>query len=324
MFATQMYDSKMFEGRENFAAGQGTSVLGAKDIDTVAKLAGMTYKGIMVPTYIKAPTDMGDDILVPDSYAIVRDDNPKAILCKSVSGQYKILQNDEAFAMVADLAGEGMIFETAGYFGNGERSWILGKLPETYNILGDEVVVYIVMMNSFDGTCAVKFAITPIRVWCSNTLNMALKTAERKISLVHKRSITSRIEEVRMVLGLTDTYMASLNKQMETLAKVKLSPITLEKIVLPNLIKIDEDKMSARQIETRMEQRAELRYRYLNAPDLSEMPKTGYRFINAVADYVDHTEPGRETKNWRANRFKDQIEGNKLLDEAAKILLSVA
>lgn len=320
MFATKMYDAKMFKERKNFADGQGTSVLGAKDVETVAKLSGLTYNAIKVETF--SPTG----VLIPDSYAIFRDDmlDSKDGYLGSVGKQYTILQNMDAFAMITDLAGEGMIFETAGYFGNGKKTWVLGKLPNTFDIMGNPVVTYIVLMNSFDGSGAVKVAITPVRVWCSNTLNLALRTAERKISLVHKRGITSRIDEVRAVLGLANNYMAALNTEMESLAKIKLSPITLEKVVLPNLIKVDEDKMTPRQIESRMEQRAELRYRYLNAPDLSEMPKSGYRFINAVADFVDHTEPQRETKNWKANRFADQIEGNKMLDEAVKILLSVA
>lgn len=311
MFATQMFDA-----RRTFADGQGTAVIGAQNSARAMELSGLGYN------VVKKEIMTVDGIEIPDKYAVIRDDNNVAL--GVVGRQYEIVQNADAFSFTDDLIGEGVTYETAGYFGKGERVWMLARLPEDYDFMGDKVTPYVVFTNTHDGTGSVRVCMTPIRVICSNTLNMAIKTATRVWSAVHKRGIAARIDEARETLGMARNYMTALNAEMEALAKVKLSPITLEKIVLPNLIKIDEDKMTARQIETRMEQRAELRYRYLNAPDLSEMPKSGYRFINAVADYVDHTEPGRETKNWKAKRFENQIVGNDLLDEARKILLSVA
>ena len=82
--------------------------------------------------------------------------------------------------------------------------------------------------------------------------------------------------------------------------------------------------MTPRQIDARMEQRAELRFRYQKAPDLQGLGFNGARLVQAVADYVDHTEPARETKNWRENRFASQIQGNEMLDLARDIALAIA
>ena len=311
-----MFATKMFDARKTFADGQGQTVLGAQNSAKAMELSGTGYN------VIKTGIMTQNGILIPDKFATMRDDTNEIL--GVVGKQYTIVQNSEAFAFTDELVGEGVTYETAGYFGKGERVWMLARLPEDYDFMGDKVTPYVVFTNTHDGTGAVKVAMTPVRVICSNTLNMAIRSAQRIWSAVHKSGIAARIDEARHTLGMARDYMTALNVEMETLAKVKLSPLTLEKVVLPNLIKVNEDTMSPRQIETRMEQRAELRFRYLNAPDLSEMPKTGYRFINAVADYVDHTEPGRETKNWKENRFSNQIQGNALLDEARRILLSVA
>ena len=218
----------------------------------------------------------------------------------------------------------GMLYETAGYFGKGEKLWLEGILPGEYKILGDDIAPYVVFMNTHDGSGSVKVALTFTRVICSNTLNLAIKSAKRCFSFVHKGSVSARIEEARQVLGLADTYMKALNTEMEKLAMVKISPIQFEKVVLPSLIKVDEDKMTPRQIDARMEQRAELRFRYQKAPDLQGLGFNGARLVQAVADYVDHTEPARETKNWRENRFASQIQGNEMLDLARDIALAIA
>ena len=89
----------------------------------------------------------------------------------------KVVQNEEAFAFTDELLGEGVTYETAGSLQNGRRTWILAKLPTRYIISGDEITPYLVFMNSHDGSGAIKAAMTPIRVVCQNTLNLALSTA---------------------------------------------------------------------------------------------------------------------------------------------------
>lgn len=306
----------MFSVRETPWHGLGLIVEDAPSSADAIRLAGLDWE------VISQPLMTTNGIEVPGYFANVRDSDHKVL--GVVGGQYTIVQNRDAFAMSDSLLGEGVRYETAGSLQEGKRIWLLARLPEEYSFMGDKVTPYMVLTNTHDGTGALRVAMTPVRVVCQNTLNMALSSARRQWSAVHKASVTSRIDEAKHTLGLARDYMTALNAEMETLAKIKLSPITLEKVVLPNLIKVNEDTMSPRQIESRMEQRAELRYRYLNAPDLSEMPKSGYRFINAVADFVDHSEPGRKTKGWQENRFAGQIQGNPLLDEAKKILLSVA
>ena len=96
-----------------------------------------------------------------------------------VSDRYRIVQNEEAFQFTDDLLGEGVTYETAGSLQGGKKVWMLAKLPEKYIIAGDEVTPYLVFFHSHDGSSGVKVAMTPVRVVCQNTLNLALGTAKR-------------------------------------------------------------------------------------------------------------------------------------------------
>ena len=68
----------------------------------------------------------------------------------------------------------------------------------------------------------------------------------------------------------------------------------------------------------------DLKMRYWDAPDLSNMGKNGYRFINAVSDFATHADPIRRTKNYDENLFMRTIEGNPMIDKAYKMVLAVA
>lgn len=310
MFATQMFDA-----RKKYNDGQGVDVSVARDSDAVMRIAGLGYN------VVKKTIMTTDGIVIPDKFATVRDDTnvPLGVVGK----QYTIVQNADALAFTTELVGMGLQFETAGYFGKGEKIWVEGILPGEYKILGDETIPYVVFMNTHDGSGSVKVAVTLVRVICSNTLNMAIKKAKRCFSFVHKGSVNNKIDEARQVLGLADTYMKALNAEMEKLAMIKISPLQFDKVILPALMKVDDD-MSPRQIDTVMERRAELKFRYQKAPDLQGLGFNGARLINAVADYVDHTEPVRKTENWKENRFANQIQGNDLLDQARDLVLAIA
>ena len=66
--------------------------------------------------------------------------------------------------------------------------------------------------------------------------------------------------------------------------------------------------------------RNELRIRYHEAPDLVDVEKSAYRFVNAVSDFATHTIPFRKTKNFAENRFMKTIDGNALIDKAYAIV----
>ena len=83
-----------------------------------------------------------------------------------VSDRYRVVQNSDAFQFTDDLLGAGVTYETAGALQGGRKAWMLARIPQRYIISGDEIVPYMVVMNSHDGSSGIKIAMTPIRVVC--------------------------------------------------------------------------------------------------------------------------------------------------------------
>ena len=134
-----------------------------------------------------------------------------------------VVQNEEAFAFTDALLGEGVRYETAGALQSGRRVWMLAKLPKEYIISGEQISPYLVFCNSHDGSGAIRVAMTPVRVVCSNTLNLALSTAKRSWSARHTVSISGKLEEARETLLFAEHYMAELGKEICDLQKIRLS-----------------------------------------------------------------------------------------------------
>ena len=140
-----------------------------------------------------------------------------------ISDRYRIVQNEEAFQFTDDLLGEGVTYETAGSLQGGRKVWMLARLLRKYLIAGDQVVPYLVIFNSHDGSSGVKVAMTPIRVVCQNTLNLALNTAKRSWTARHTENVLLRVQDARETLQLANSYMGELGKGIHELTTIKLS-----------------------------------------------------------------------------------------------------
>lgn len=235
-----------------------------------------------------------------------------------VSDRYKVVQNEEAFAFTDALLGEGVRYETAGSLQDGKRTWILAKLPQKYIISGDEITPYFVFMNSHDGSGAIKAAMTPIRVVCMNTLNLALSTAKRSWSTNHIGDIKGKLEDARYTLLYADQYMAELGKAIDALNRIKISDKKVYEY-------IDElfplvDGASEQQKKNLLRLKEDVKMRYFDAPDLKGVGKNGYRFINAVSDFATHAKPLKERANYKENLFARTVDGNAMIDRAYELV----
>lgn len=157
--------------------------------------------------------------------AIVRDDNSATMgIC---TDKYKIVQNVDAFSFFDAVVGEGQaIYHSAGALGEGERVWILAKLPKDIYINSDDVIEkYLCLSNSHDGKSSLKLYFTPVRVVCQNTLNMSMSDAKNGISIRHSGNIKFKTEEARKILGISINYY----QQFENIVKCfEEKPMTVE------------------------------------------------------------------------------------------------
>ena len=300
----------MFYTREKPWHGLGTMLAQAPNSKDALRLAGLNWKVLQKPVYTE------NEELVQGYKANVRDTDRKVL--GVVTDRYKVIQNEEAFAFTDTLLGEGVRYETAGSLQEGRRVWMLARLPREFIIGGERISPYMVFSNTHDGSGAVKTALTPIRVVCNNTLNLALRTAKRSWSMIHTGDISGKIEEAKNTLLLADEYMTALGQEFENLRKIKLSEkqvLDYIKILLPM-----EENYSLLQKRGVEKLRADMKMRYFDAPDLKDVGNNGYRFVNAVSDFATHSTPRRKTANYKENIFARTADGNPMIDRAYQLV----
>ncbi len=315
----------MFSVRETPWHGLGEIIKEAPTSADAIKLAGLDWDVIPMPIYD------GKGIEIPGFKVNTRSSDGMHL--GIVTDRYKIVQNSEAFAFTDALLGEGVTYETAGSLSSGKRVWMLAKLEGT--LLAEEKVdPYLVFTNCHDGTGAIRVAITPIRVVCQNTLNLALSNASRHWSCIHKGDIQSKLEEARYTLENTSAYMNALEEEFGELKLKKVTDQqvremvdTLAKIEWSDLVKKSDetglefrDKLKARKFAEKLEEKKrEIIFRYNDAPDLRGTERTAFRFVNAVSDFATHTLNHRNTANYTENLFMKTVDGNSVIDTAYKI-----
>ena len=300
----------MFYVREAPWHGLGVRVESALNSEDALVMSGLNWNVLQKPIM----TTAGNPI--PGYKANIRDTDNRVL--GVVTDRYRVVQNSEAFAFTDALLGEGVRYETAGSLQDGKRIWILAKLPDKYIIEGDQIDPYLVFSSSHDGSGSIKVAMTPIRVVCQNTLNLAMSTAKRSWSTIHIGDLAAKMDEAHNTLLLAEKYMGRLGMEFSRLSKIKLSDQkVLEYIDL--LLPMDEQPTDIhRKNITRI--REDMKARYFDAPDLKHVGKNAYRFVNAVSDFATHAKPLRNTANYQENMFAKTVEGYPLIDKAYELV----
>lgn len=300
----------MFSVRERPWHGLGTVVESAPSSKEALELAGLDWQ-----VHQKDISVLWGRT-IPGYKANVRDTDGAVL--GVVTDKYRVVQNEDAFAFTDELLGEGVKYETAGSLNGGKKVWILARLPREYVISGERISPYLVFSNTHDGSGAIRVAITPIRVVCNNTLNLALARAERSFSMIHTGNINEKFEEAKKTLFMADTYMEELGKEFERLRSIKVSDAQVEEYV-NMLIPLDEDA-TATQIKNARTLRNDILTRYFDAPDLKVLGKNAYRFVNAASDFATHANPLRRTANFKENLFAKTVDGNPFIDRAYQLV----
>ena len=300
----------MFYTREKPWHGLGTKVEEAPTSADALRLAGLDWEVAQEPIFTKA----GDAIA---GYKVnVRDSDRKVL--GVVSDRYRIVQNREAFSFTDALLGNGVRYETAGSLQEGKRVWLLARLPREYIIAGERISPYLVFSNSHDGSGAVRVALTPIRVVCNNTLNLALERASRSWSMIHTGNISDKMQEAKDTLFMAETYMDSLGEEFERLRRQKVTDSQLKEYV-EQLLPLEKEATPMQEKNT-MKLREDMLRRYYDAPDLRGVGNNAYRFINAVSDFATHAKPLRRTANYNENLFMRTMDGNPMIDRAYQLV----
>ena len=300
----------MFSVREKPWHGLGTVVMEAPSSVQALKLAGLDWDVVQEDIY----TRFGGKV---DGYKANLRNTDRRVL-GVVSDRYKVVQNVEAFSFTDELLGAGVRYETAGSLQEGRKVWLLARLPKEYIISGEQVSPYLVFSNTHDGSGAVKVALTPVRVVCCNTLNLALDTAKRSWSMIHTGNIRDKLQEAEDTLFMAEAYMMQLGKEFGNLQRQKITDRQVAEYI-EMLLPLEKDA-TAIQNKNITKLREDMAHRYYDAPDLQGTGKNAYRFLNAVSDFATHAKPLRRTANHKENLFMRTMDGNPLIDKAYQLV----
>jgi phage/plasmid-like protein (TIGR03299 family) len=298
--------------REPAWHGLGTIVQEAPTSMEALKVAGLDWTVRQEPMYLE------NNVIIKNAFANVRSSDNSVL--GITTERYKVVQNADAFSFTDALLEQDVRYESAGSLAEGKRIFILARMPEVYKIGGDEVEPYLVFTNSFDGKGSIRVALTPIRVVCQNTLNLALQTAKRQWSTKHMGNMDEKMHEAQRTLELASGYMQGLSEEAERMMMKKVTVDTLDSF-LEALFPMD-DNMTSRKVNNVIELRNGFRTAY-NMPDIADFKGTAWGVINAVSDMVGHMPSQRQTDTFAEKRFMSIMDGHKIMDTAQQILMAV-
>lgn len=229
------------------------------------------------------------------TFLLMREDTGFELASAGVN--YTPFQNEEAFAFFDALVGERLaVYHTAGVLGNGEKVWILAKLPGELRIKGTDDVTekYILLAQSHVPGTALKIVLTAVRVVCQNTFNIALSGAARAetFTVWHTQRIYDRIEEARQILGIAEAQYTSMDFILNEFANREVTQEEVDEVVAKILPLPEGEEVNPNYV---LNQRELVKGLYETGPgnEAKKVRGTAYPLYHAFTDYVDHYRPTR-------------------------------
>jgi phage/plasmid-like protein (TIGR03299 family) len=240
----------------------------------------------------------------------------------TVGKRYHVLQNEELFAFADNIhdADPNCRWESAGSLKKGKIVFGTVDIPRTMVLdpqgANDETKLYLIVWTSHDGSVAVQAAITPVRVVCQNTLNLAMKNAKQSFKIRHTQSVEGRIQVARETLGLALGYFDEFEKEAQGLFAQSITDAEFSKLIRTIYPKPDvENKGTLKKWENKVVLIDDL---YHNSPTNATIKGTKWGAFNALTERLDYFRSGRgnsETLMAGASGFDPILtaEKNKLL-----------
>jgi phage/plasmid-like protein (TIGR03299 family) len=101
----------------------------------------------------------------------------------------------------------------------------------------DKIDNYLLINTSHDGSIAIQASITPVRVVCANTLNLALSSFKGKsapkqtFKIRHTQTAEGKIAVAREALGLAKTYIDDFSLMANAMIETEITNADFDKIV---------------------------------------------------------------------------------------------
>jgi phage/plasmid-like protein (TIGR03299 family) len=275
---------------------------GTNNVDDVLTLGGIDYDVLRRPVEFRNSPD-GPHLQLPEHFVTARTDTGAGL--GVVGSKYEVLQNRDAFAFLQDLVDRyDVIWESAGAVRGGRRVFISMRLPDTVTIdaagVADQIVPFIVALNSHDGSSPFQVVVTPWRPVCRNTERFALRDAHSRWGVRHTRNARDRIDEARRTLGLSVKYFEQFAAEEEALARAQLALADFHQVV-NELWQPPADDATVRTTNSHRRRVDELTDLY--TANTARLGKTAYAAERTITEYADWKQAIRPTGSLRGNNL---------------------
>jgi phage/plasmid-like protein (TIGR03299 family) len=201
------------------------------------KFAGLDYEVVKRKIYThdgeinKGLDFLIRDIEIPEHFATVRTDTNQVL--GVVGRDYEIIQNTEAFSFFDEIVGgDGIMYETAGALGKGERIFITAKLPGYIKVGKEDLIEkYLFLTTSHDGFGSIVAAFTPIRIVCQNTLGAAMRNHSNAIKIRHTANAKEKLDQAHKIMGISNQLSNELEQVFNRWSKLTIKDPELKKLI---------------------------------------------------------------------------------------------
>jgi phage/plasmid-like protein (TIGR03299 family) len=256
-----------------------------------------------------------EDVSVPDAfnsdknYFFVTRTNPfkreQNDILGVVGERYVPLQNEDLFSFGDNLLDGGGRWETAGSIRGGRV--VFGSIALTDSITldpngrADKIDNYLLINTSHDGSIAIQASITPVRVVCANTLNLALgsikskKGVKQTFKIRHTQTAEGKIQVAREALGLAKAYIDEFSAMANAMIQTEITKAQFDKIVelAYPMPKDETKKASVTKYNTKVDLLNDIYVGDFN----NTIAGTAWGAFNAMTERLDWHRNGRKGNN---------------------------
>jgi phage/plasmid-like protein (TIGR03299 family) len=271
-----------------------------KDLGKALKESGLDFDVRTLPVVAYDKADDEDLIFATfveadKSRAVVRPTSEGEKVVGMVGTRYTPIQNRDAFAVATPLVGEyGATIVGMADFRHGGASLMVLDLGRPVNLVRpdggtDAVDLNLLVKNSHDGSSALTFALTPMRLACTNALQAAIGGAERAWKISHTPNAQERmdlaVKAIKEAVGYQEKFAAAAQAMMDQ----PMVDAEFAKIVA-GIWKVDPEA-TGKVADRKRETQAQVIDLYRNSPTLEGIRGTRWAGYNALTEYLDHYRP---------------------------------
>lgn len=271
--------------------------------------AGLDWNVELKPVY-QLKSD-GTYAALPKQFGVTRDSDERVL--GLVRDKYEPFQNVEAFSFFDPLLASGLAtLDTADTLYDGRIVWLIAKFLEPIHVGGlesERIDMYALLRTSHDGSKSISIDITPTRLLCSNTLNLAMRRSHQSWKVTHTKALHGRLAEAREMVENLAAYTQEFSATATQLLETKL---TLEEFeaFLGDLLPNDSEALRTKVAE-----------HHASTPTLTEEVRaTGWGAVNSVGEYFQHC------RNFRSGSRALDMDwfgsNQKVRDRAVSLLVS--